>query len=904
MLENSLPKPHTPSTLPTRGSTMPVPKGALAAEQLRKERLQAAKFDPDAGDDGPSGGGAPGAGGGGGDDNFNKGRFKPLSVVLGLLLAAGLGGAIYMGLQSSQDRMTVEQVVTEKKNIFVLPRAEQIPLWRKWAANKDESALQQEALAQLAWANDAEGVGLATKALEQPDHAVRGSAAQVLAFYGPAAAGSAKPALLAALKGANEADRPQIVWALVTLNEPAVFPDAMALYRSGLLTQVQRLGGGVAFDAEKLAGLVSLDELAKLASDESPSVRMLVANVLSKNAEAKWTSTLVKLVNDPDADVGREAANGLGRIGDETARQPLLAALAKADKDNRTKFLQALRDGIGGEGLVLALDSVAGDPPELAWFQTKQIMEMLHTLADPRVGDSLVKWLETKKPVLHWQGEAGLRLAEVGDIRAAKYIGERMLADSAKLYNTAHFWEADAGGHLSRTDRQRVVGSRMLADLAVLHPEAKAELEKDAGAQVLSWMTNRPQPHANGLRFLASIGSERAIEDLRRWAFPTVPLPKEGAQPPFPSEYETAQSALRYIGRVKDEPSYGKLLGDLKKDPKLDITQAGLQGAGIAMLGMAYRAIGYGAAQGLGEWGDPKAIKPLMEFIEDETWHEEAREQGCAALAWCADDDTMAEVGKKAKEFAGSSDLRKQFIGSCYATTLSLRTVDGEAPALVDLLTRDLDMNVRLSVARALGSIALDAATEQKLFDKLKDPEVRNSAALSLILGGSADAAARTVAMVGDLDKDGMNDLKDNYFRALGFWADIDYNSGSLFRWVENAQAIARVKVAEVPQEWARQRLQRQFDNLTFDNGPHSMTRVVLRYQLYQTAKSGDKAKAKAAIDTLAFMNERGALMALRHEPGEVGEAAKVVFHDLMNPKPIAAEDLSKLQADAAPKEE
>jgi len=36
--------------------------------------------------------------------------------------------------------------------------------------------------------------------------------------------------------------------------------------------------------------------------------------VLSRNAEPKWTSTLVKLVKDSDPEVGREAANGLGRI--------------------------------------------------------------------------------------------------------------------------------------------------------------------------------------------------------------------------------------------------------------------------------------------------------------------------------------------------------------------------------------------------------------------------------------------------------------------------------------------------------------------------------------------------------------------------------------------------------------
>jgi hypothetical protein len=98
------------------------------------------------------------------------------------------------------------------------------------------------------------------------------------------------------------------------------------------------------------------------------------------------------------------------------------------------------------------------------------------------------------------------------------------------------------------------------------------------------------------------------------------------------------------------------------------------------------------------------------------------------------------------------------------------------------------------------------------------------------------------------------------------------------------------VKINDTPQDWARQKLQGQFDNLKFDNGPHSETRVVLRYRLYTAAKSGDAAAKKGAIDTLKFMKEKGVLMALRHEPAEVGAMAKKAFHEVMNPKVYAAE--------------
>ena len=844
-----------------------------------------AKFPPDDGDL-PA---APPAGGGGGfadDGNFKRGRFSPVAILVAVLLVGGASAALYFGFLAEKEKMTVEQISKEKKNIFVLPVKDQIPLWRRWGTQTAEFSLQQEALQQLAWAEDPEGVHLASVALGQPDHRVRGVAAQVLAYYGSPKGDAGKAPLLEALKTADDSDRPQIVWALVTLKEPAVFPQAMEAYRAGFLTKIERLGGGGAFDPELLSGLVPLEKLAELADDPSASVRQLVATVISRNAASKWTSVLVKLVKDKDPEVGREAANGLGKIADEGARGPLLEALKSADKDSRQKFLEALRDGIGGEGLVLALDSIKADASEeTQWFQTKQIMEMLRDLADPRMGDALVKWVDRSKPLSHWRFEAGTRLAEVGDVRGAKLLGERMMADPTKLYTLAKFWQADEGGNLSRTDLPRVVGARMLADLAVMHPEAKAELTAAAEDSTLFWIKDHPQPHANGLRFLAAINSPKVLNDMRDWAFPKTPLPKEGQPPPFPSDYETAQSALRYIGWMKDDASFTKLTDQFKrkKEKKLDITQAGLQGAGVAMLGMALRAVAYGASNGLAQWGDPRAVKPLMELIEDETWHEEARQAACEALAWCADDKTMAEVAKKAKDFAAKKEPTKALIGACYASTLALKPVPAAVPALVDLLSPDVEMHVRMAIARAIGVSGFDAASETKLYEKMKDVELRNAAALALIMGGTPEIAARTVAMYADFDQGSLDDLKDHYFNAFGYWSDEDFKHGNLYRWVANAIAITHVKVNDTPQDWARQKLQAQFDNLKFDNGPHSETRVVLRYRLFTAAKNPQT--AKGAIDTLEFMKEKGVLMALRHEPGVVGELAKKAFHEVMNPK-------------------
>ncbi|HZO13054.1 MAG TPA: HEAT repeat domain-containing protein [Polyangiaceae bacterium] len=841
-------------------------------------------------------------------------RVKPITIVIVLGIAALIGVVVWLAVRTEQSKMTDVQRIEEQQNIFVLPEKDQIPRWRKWAADKEADVdLRAEALTQLALLGDDEGIQLSIGALQSPSHKLRGTCAQVLAFYGTPKADAGKPALLAALKEADDSDRRQIVWALVELADAGVFNTALDLYRSGEITTVQRLDGGNAFDPNKIAKLVSLDELAKMAGDQSSAVRQLVAHILSEDANAKWTDTLIKLVEDKDIAVAREAAPGLGKIGDERARKPLVEALRKADKDSRDKFLQALRDGIGGEGLVLALDTVAKDPEATNWFQMRQLFDMMHLLADPRIGDALMKWVEANKPHKHWETEAGIVLAEVGDIRGAELIGRRMNVENKDIYQKEKFWQADAGGHMSRTDRPRVIGSRMLADLAVVNPDKADQLKQWALEPTIKWLTDRPQPHANGLRFMAAVGGgDKSLELMRDWAFPDTELPVEGAQPPFPSEFETAQSALRYIGWMKDEQSFDKLLEqfDRKKDKTMDITQLGLEGAGLAMLGMSLRAVARGAANGLAQWGprdDDRAPKKLIEFIEDKTWHEEAREAGCEALAWISDDKVMEEVVKKVEKFATGDNPKDQFIGACYAVTLARKPVQSALKMMTDLLTPKLEPTIRIYVGRAIGVAGIEDKPdiEAALFEKLKDPETRTAAALALLMGGSKSTAARTVATYsGKDDAPALNELKDMWFHAFGYWSDEDFNRGALYRYVRNAEGIARVKLGDAPQLWASQRLKAQFDNLQFDNGPHSETRVVLRGRLLKAAREGDAANKKNAIQTLKFMKEQGVLMALKDDKGETGQLAAAAYHELMNPRLAEEEDLSHLKPDKDKKPE
>ncbi len=848
---------------------------------------QFAKWPPD--DDGlppgpadignPYGGGGGGGGYmGGGDGEFKKGATKPILIVVGMLIvAAGIVVAIF-AVKGESEKMDAKKIASTKQELALMPKDQQIPKWREWAAREDVPELRQEAFAQLAWAKDPAGLDEIIKGLSSADHRIRGTASQALLEYGSPTADKAKAPLLKALAESDNSDEPQIAWALATLKESSAFDRVFAVYSKGYLAKVQKIDGSPAFDPEILVNLSSLDKLATLKGDPSTSVRQLVATALSSTGDAKWTNQLIDLVKDKDVEVAREAAIGLGKIANEAAMAPLLEALSKADKDSRQKFLEALRDGVGAKGLVLAIRSVTHEKAEREKHQTKVIFDMLKDLHDPRGGDLLVQYIATN-PKPHWKTEAAFRLAESGDVRAVPTLAWRMKLDPLKIYNQIDDPE------LRQDDNERVVSARMLADLAILHPDKKADILKEAEEPVISWITDKPQPHANGLRFLVAAESKAVMPKLISWADPHSALPNPGAQPPVPLDWETSQSALRYLGWTKDPRGWSILEKQLTRQgqKKYDVTMEGLQQGGLAVLGMTLRALGYGAADGFAQWGDSKAFPLLVKYIEDKEGNEQSRLEACFALSWVATDDQMKEVAKKVHDLT-ATDPKSTLIRSCYLETMIHRPVPEVTGQLVDLLKADVELDVRHQAARAMGIGGLAPSAVPLLMEKLKDPAVRSDAALAILIGADTDTVKRAMAVYNDGGPDTMEELKTIYNGSFGYWSDKNYEKGDVARWVQNAEACGRVKVHDGLQDWPKVLLSRALSG-DFDNGPRSMTRVQLRTRLYRDAKGGDEKKRVEAIAILKFMKEKGVLMALRSEEGPWKELARQAFFEVMNPK-------------------
>ena len=822
------------------------------------------------------------------DGNFKRGAFKPIAIIVGLLLVAGAGVFVFLSAKTEAQSMTKEAVNKEIQDIQLLPKAEQLPRWRTWAEAENEPRLQQEAYIHLSWDKDTQSIPAIAKGLGSVDHAVRGTAAMALVGFGTPAADAAKPALLKALGESSSADKPQICWALVALKESSAFDKIMDEYRQGHLASITRLDGFPAFDAEMLASLVSIDKLAAMSGDESDSVRQLVATTLSKSGDAKWTDTLIKLVQDKQVEVAREAAVGLGKIGNDKATQPLVSALVKADKASREKFLQALRDGIGDTGLVLAIQTVQHTSADTEKFQTKQLFDMMRELQDPRGADALYAYIQTN-PKPHWKFEAAMRMAEIGDVRAAEVLGWRMQQDPLKLYNDVDWPE------LRRDDNERVYAARHLADLAAIHPEKRDYLLKTAEPGVLYWVDpeNKPQPHANGMRFLAAVGSQKAIPMLEKWSDPKEPLPKEGAQPPFPETWATSQSALRYLGQTK-EPNAARILQKQlhRRNHKLDASWDSLMQGGLTILGMTLRALGVGASDGFAMMGDSRNYDDLVKYAEDTMENEQGRMEACFALSWVANDDQMKEVVKKIHDNSKGGDKKADFMRQCYLETVIHRPVPDATAGLVDMLSPNAtDIEVRHQIARAIGMGGITRNMVQPIFDKLKDISLKADAALALVLGADADTASRAIATYNDKDvpAEAIEELKDVFNKTFGYWSDRNYETGDIARWVENAEAIAHVKVHDQLQDWPRLILGRNLvESIEIDNGPHSMTRVLLRWRLMADAKGTNDVKRVNAIHILKFIKEKGVLMALRYEQGPVAELARQAFFEVMNPKASA----------------
>jgi HEAT repeat protein len=555
--------------------------------------------------------------------------------------------------------------------------------------------------------------------------------------------------------------------------------------------------------------------------------------------------------------------------------------LAAAQEEPRTEprdvvpglgQLIRVRDAEGGAGLLAELRRLPSEAGAAFAFE-KQVFELLQDLNDPEASDELATFLaEPQHP--YFETWAALLLGALGDLRAVPFLARRLRLDPLSVYRDVE-WELP----LKRDDSERVKSARVLADLAALHPEAHESLRAQSEDALWFWLHERPSPHANGLRALAAMRSRTNITELRGWSNPQLNLPLEGQQPPMPEEWVIAQSALRYVGRLQDAPSFQVLLDQLqRRPPRIDASTAGLT-TDTAILAMSLRALGMGAADGLSEWGEPAAFQPLLKYIEDPLNHEQSRLAAAAALGWVGTEAELRQLAPRVVRFGASA--RSRFLQSCWLEALRARPISGLAPLLLPLLASGpRPFELGQAAARAMGRSRLDANTEAKLLALARRSATANLATLAVLLGGSSQSA--TLAIQSQGSQGASAELKDGWSLSVSSFSTDDVGNGTLFRYIENADALAATSVGGVAQVWARDLLATALKNLIFDDGPHSVTRVVLNDQLLRAAGDSDLRSASLAVRALTLLGEAGHLRYLGRAKTPASALAGQAYQDLL----------------------
>lgn len=522
------------------------------------------------------------------------------------------------------------------------------------------------------------------------------------------------------------------------------------------------------------------------------------------------------------------------------------------------------------------------------WKKKQQIMDRIRALADPRGADALAAYLSRHADwkhsgeSAHFQVETAFALAELGDLRALPVLVDRLGLDPLRLYADDNGPEAA----LRHGDHERVVAAQLIEDLAVLHPEALAALRASAEQPLFHWIASMPDPDADGMAALAAmrVRTPAIVDRFRAWADPPEPLPKRDAPPSTLEPWFVARDALRCSGMLRDPKAWPILLKQLRRRPKgVDVTTTSMTWGHFALLGQALGALGGGAAEGLSEWGDSRAVDPLLHHVGEKE-NELSSPDACFALAWVASPKDAPKIAKRIARLSRSRRKPDRLELECLLDGLLERRVDGLDQVLLDLVAPKVPQGIRHQAARALGRHGLGAAAQDKLAKLLADPELRVDAALALLLGGSREVARQAFEALPQADR---VELRHLYNRGRGngldYFADADLAGGDIYRWVDNAVALAG---PPTNQPAFRDVLARQLQCTRFDDRPHSLDRVELRYRLFRAAENGPAKLRPDAVATLELLHERGTLLALATGKGKPAELAGKAADRLRNRPP------------------
>jgi HEAT repeat protein len=535
-------------------------------------------------------------------------RTSPFGRIAGVLIVAGAVGLGYWAYKSSISYDNRMDALNEAGKLQGEPMLASL---RAAYASAEHEDVKERILLNLGAFKDPQGVPLMIEGLNQAG-IVRRAAARALANIGSPAADPAKPKLLEVLPKTDTRDRAQVVWTLAVLKEQAAVPEILSEFAAGRLQNLKDLEDKDAFDPKVITDVVGPQKLAsdELIKNKDKAVRALVAMALAEAATPEAVDPLVKLLEDPEVEVVRAAAAGLGRTGDPRAAAPLFALLQR-NPSMRQSVLDSIGRSTSAPGIVKLLETT--DNVDL----TRSLVSTLKEMHDPRVADAFAKLLGHADADI--KQTSALALAELGDARAVPVLIEQAQSPDR---NTA----------LDALDALAMVPSPEVADALI--PLLKDNPGRKAG--LLKAIGKSGSPTAG-----AVVMKELTGDDIEAAAFA--------------------------LGDLKYEPAYSKLLGMVKKPPNVDFSKPSVPTEEI----VRNREI---AIRALGRYGKPQAAPALATIIEDPADSAKLRAVAGAVLGQIADAKALGDIVAKAKNNALDESTRTYYVQGLWqadAQTLS-----------------------------------------------------------------------------------------------------------------------------------------------------------------------------------------------------------------------------------------
>lgn len=805
---------------------------------------------PDESFDSPAGGGG-GYLSGNDDEEVRKIRRRTSGwdKILILVVLAGLCGTGYFLWRSAQQTAAVERANHDGRAALERIVSQPIPqdqiaaqVRTAYEQYKAGSEFRMAARRILARIHDASAMPIFIEGLQQSGRE-RQQAALGVAEIGMPAAAAAREALVSALPHTDPMiDRAEVTWAMVVAEDPRAWTTVVELLGSGRLQQITNLDEPPRriFDPGLVARMAGHARLVQLASDTHVPVRRIAAVSLAELASPEVFDTLVHLARDPDADVAREAAIGLGRTGLDRAGDPIVAFL-NAHPDARDAVLNALSQNAGAPGLSPVMRT-ATDPTIRS-----QATRLLRELQDPGAGDAFVAVLGTVPASATDEVQRNIRkhaifgLAEIGDARAAEGLMElvqRPLVPGARVDPNA-----DLDARLALDALRKIPNACIAARATLLQILPRADFMR---TQLLL---------ALGESGDASLAPQMMV---------------------YLRDVNAQEGAAVAIARLNYAPGIAQIRTDARRPAALNMAQETVQDEAVFISRRnAIRALAW--------THNPLYAADLERIIEDQNDRNALREEAGHALASIADDHTIDDIATRALD-----TTRPEATRLFYLYALRGRSNPAASNRLVESYLRPGTPSGVMHAAAIAAGFGGDDSTAAALRPLItsEDANVQLNASIAAVICG--DEATAQVLLARLVEHHDLGELLGNTFvtrSATGNNTGVQlepleltpvtrtmFQDGRIHRRINMATLLERGRAGQhfdFAMVWLRIRIKNGWEN------PIGIGPFEIRAALRETANGSDAFRSDMSFRMFRSLNDRGSLLWLRRQTGTAAERAR-----------------------------